>query len=96
MILSLVFSSETPTPTYFSYTFSTTTNNNPATACGYAFGLDLYSDIAVLDVGSVLYTNTAMTTVFVGDNLYRSLMTGGTNKFVRIDTVGVIIIIGDC
>ena len=97
MMLSLVLATETtPPPVYYTYRFSTDTNNNPATACGYAFGLDLYSSSTVLDVSSVLYTDVLLTTVFVGNNLYHSLMTGGTNKYARIDTVGVVIIIGDC
>jgi hypothetical protein len=83
-------------PTYYSYNFSTATNNNPTTACGFGFGLDLYSADAILDVSSVLYTDVLLTNVFVGNNLYHSLMTGGANKYVRIDTVGVVIIIGDC
>lgn len=81
---------------YFAYNFSTLTNNNTVTACGYAFGLTLYSADNLLDVGSILYTDTELTSVFVGDNLYHSLQTAGTNKYVRINTVGVVIIIGDC
>lgn len=85
-----------PPPTYYTYNFSSLTNNNTITACGYSFGLLLYSSDIILDVGSILYTDVALTTVFVGDNLYHSLATLSTNKYVRIDTVGTVVIIGDC
>ena len=94
----IIYNSATEIATipYFAYNFSTLTNNNTVTACGYAFGLTLYSADNLLDVGSILYTDTELTSVFVGDNLYHSLQTAGTNKYVRINTVGVVIIIGDC
>lgn len=97
MILGLSFSIQsTPPPTYYTYTFSTATSNSPATACGYSFAMDLYSSSATLDVGSILYTDVLLTSAYVGNNAYHSLRTAGINKYVRIDTVGTVIIIGDC
>lgn len=56
--------------------FGSTGDTNPATACGFNDdSVDLYSPDAVLTIGSILYTDLAMTIPFDGNNW--SWHTGG-------------------
>ena len=81
----------TAAPSANIYGFGSTGDTNPATACGFNDdSVDLYSPDAVLVLGSILYTDLAMTLPF--DGLGWSWHTGGLpgNTFV-ISNVGVIL-----
>ena len=70
--------------------FGSTGNTNPATACTFNDdSVDLYSPDAVLGMGSILYTDLAMTLPF--DGLGWSWHTGGLPGLTYvISSVGVI------
>lgn len=80
-------------PASYSYAFSSSGSTNTGTACGYFFGLSLYSASSSLYAGVTLYTNSSLTTVFNGGNLYRK---GSNNSVYRITSAGVITVIIPC
>jgi hypothetical protein len=80
-------------PASYSYPFSSSSSTNTNTACGYYFGLSLYSSSSSLYSGLTMYSNAALTTVFNGGNVYRK---GQNNSVYRITTSGVITVIIPC
>lgn len=77
-------------PVGIEHLFDATGHTNPATACTFTSDdVSLYSLDATLIVGSIIYTDPAMTTTFNG--LGRNWHTGGLPGFVCfINNVGVV------
>ena len=87
--------SSTTTIVYYSYSVSSLSNSNATTACGYAYDITLYSAYSTVeDINSFtasLYTDTALTTVFVGNSEYRHILgPDAIAKAIRITASGTI------
>ena len=79
---------------YYSHIVGSTGDSSPGESCGLpSTGLTLYSLDSVLIVGSIVYSETTVPTLFNGGNLYWNSDNGYS---YRINTIGVVTAIFTC
>lgn len=92
-IQKLIFKTQTEGG-YYSYNFSTSGASSGGLACGLSpITLTLYSPSSSLIVGTILFSDTSLTMVFDGNNLFWNTSTGYS---YRISELGVITAVFEC
>lgn len=77
-----------------SYAFNFSNGSTSTTAvCGYGLSITLYSSQSTLSSGSVLYTNSQLTTVYNGLSRW---FKGSSGSIYRINSSGQILLVSEC
>lgn len=79
-----------PTPSYFSYTVSSSSATSTTLACDLTPDTTVYSSDSPLEANSVIYTDTALTSVFIGDSGHYSFIKDVGKESWVVTTSGVL------